>query len=43
MPYQKILQATDAVMVARGDIGVEMRPEQAPKIQKQIIRKAIRG
>ena len=39
----KILQATDAVMVARGDIGVEMRSEQAPKIQKQIIRKAIRG
>lgn len=36
-----ILQLADAVMVARGDLGVEMRPEQVPNIQKHIIHKAI--
>jgi pyruvate kinase len=35
-----ILQVCDAVMVARGDLGVEARPEQVPIFQKQIIRKA---
>ena len=39
----KILKATDAIMVARGDLGVEMRPEQVPKIQKDIIYKAIKA
>ncbi len=33
-----IVEASDAVMVARGDLGVELPAEQVPRIQKQIIR-----
>ncbi len=36
----EILSVTDGVMVARGDLGVEMSPEKVPVIQKQIIAKA---
>ena len=36
-----ILAATDAVMVARGDLGVEMPMEEVPMIQKMIVRKCI--
>jgi pyruvate kinase len=35
-----ILRATDAVMVARGDLGVEMPPEMVPAVQKRIISRA---
>ncbi len=35
-----ILRVADGVMVARGDLGVEMSPEEVPVVQKQIIRRA---
>jgi len=35
-----IMDLTDAVMVARGDLGVEMPPEDVPVLQKEIIAKA---
>ncbi len=37
-----ILDAADAIMVARGDLGVELRPELVPTIQKQIIHTCLR-
>src|ERR1700736_5330950 len=35
-----ILRVADGVMVARGDLGVEMSPERVPVVQKTIIKRA---
>lgn len=39
---EEILDASDGVMVARGDLGVEIPPERVPIVQKDIIDKAVR-
>ncbi len=38
----RILEACDAVMVARGDLGVELPFEEVPVVQKRLIREANR-
>jgi pyruvate kinase len=37
-----ILELSDAVMVARGDLGVELPPEEVPPLQKKIVETARR-
>src|SRR5579875_3318120 len=39
---EEILSIADGVMVARGDLGVEMSPEEVPVLQKRIIAAASR-
>ena len=38
---EAILEVTDAVMVARGDLGVEIPMQEVPLLQKEIIRKCM--
>ena len=37
-----IIQETDAIMVARGDLGVEVLPQKVPVYQKMIVEKCIK-
>jgi pyruvate kinase len=41
--FDEILKVTDSVMVARGDLGVELPAAQVPVIQKTIIRKCLQA
>ena len=35
---EEIVAASDAIMVARGDLGVEMQPEEIPAVQRRMIK-----
>jgi len=39
----EIINISDAVMIARGDMGVELPPEEVPVVQKEIIRKCAKA
>jgi pyruvate kinase len=39
----QIVELSDAIMVARGDLGVELEPEEVPIVQKRLVREARRA
>lgn len=39
-PIDDIIDASDGIMVARGDLGVELRPEEVPVIQRELVLRA---
>lgn len=39
--FDEILEVADAVMIARGDLGVELPYEEVPILQKQLVRRAL--
>ena len=39
--FDEILDRVDGIMIARGDLGIEMPMQQVPIVQKQVIRKCL--
>lgn len=37
--FQEILETSEGIMIARGDLGVEIEPEHVPLVQKSLVRR----